>query len=459
MNLGLNIFGWLLFLIGIGASIALHEVGHLVPAKRFGVKVTQYMVGFGPTVWARHKGETEYGIKAVPLGGYIRMIGMFPPERNADGSPGDQTQLRRSSTGRFAALVDDARRTSLDEVAPDDTDRVFYKLPVHRKIVVMLGGPVMNLFIAVVLFTVILVGFGVPEATNKVGLVSPCVPTRAEIQAIADAAADPALPTPPPREPDAPCEEGASPAALSGIQVGDRITSFDQTSVSSWAEVRAAIRASEPGPTPVVVERDGREVRLSAPMVEAPRLKVDDDEIVGVEQAPFFGIVPAQELVPQSVTAVPVTMWDISVASGRAIITLPWRLYDVAKSTFTDAPRDPNGLVGVVGVGRISGEVVATDQLENKLKFLTLLQLLAGLNLFLFLFNLIPLLPLDGGHVAGALWEGTKKSWAKFRGKPDPGPVDVAKALPLAYTVSFVLIGMSILLIYADLVEPIRLGL
>jgi membrane-associated protease RseP (regulator of RpoE activity) len=459
MNLGLNIFGWLLFLIGIGASIALHEVGHLVPAKRFGVKVTQYMVGFGPTLWARHKGETEYGIKAIPLGGYIRMIGMFPPERNADGTWGDESQLRRSSTGRFAALVDDARRTSLDEVAPEDADRVFYKLPVHRKIVVMLGGPFMNLFIAAVLFTIILVGFGVPEATNKVGLVSPCVPTQAEVEDIVDRINDPSLPDPPARDENAPCTAGESPAALSGLQAGDRITSFDGTTVSTWTEVRTAIRESDPGPTPIVVERDGRSITLSAPMVEAPRPKLEGDAVVGVEQGPYLGVVPARELVPQSITAVPATMWDISIASGRAIITLPWRLYDVAQSTFTDAPRDPEGLVGVVGVGRISGEVVATDQLANRLKFLTLLQLLAGLNLFLFLFNLIPLLPLDGGHVAGALWEGAKKSWARFRGKPDPGPVDVAKALPLAYTVSFLLIGMSILLIYADLVEPIRLGL
>src|SRR3954454_17545512 len=96
------VLGVLLFAVGLAASIALHEIGHLVPAKKFGVKVTQYMVGFGPTAWSRRRGETEYGVKWVPLGGYIRMIGMFPPK------PGDDPSLlRASSTGPFRAMVDD----------------------------------------------------------------------------------------------------------------------------------------------------------------------------------------------------------------------------------------------------------------------------------------------------------------------------------------------------------------
>ena len=143
MTLALEVLGWLIFLVGIGFSIGLHEIGHLLPAKAFGVKVTQYMVGFGPTIWSRHKGETEYGVKAIPLGGYIRMIGMYPPAPGAD-----PTMLRASTTGRFATLIDDARQQSLEEVTPDAVDRVFYKLPVRKRIVVMLGGPTMNLVLA-----------------------------------------------------------------------------------------------------------------------------------------------------------------------------------------------------------------------------------------------------------------------------------------------------------------------
>ena len=120
--------GWLIFLIGVGVSIGLHEVGHLLPAKAFGVKVTQYMVGFGPTAWAKRRGETEYGVKWIPLGGYIRMIGMYPPEKGAD-----PTMLRASSTGRWSTLINDARQASLEEVKPEDADRVFYKLPVRKR--------------------------------------------------------------------------------------------------------------------------------------------------------------------------------------------------------------------------------------------------------------------------------------------------------------------------------------
>ena len=117
-----------------------------MPAKRFGVRVTQYMVGFGPTMWSRRRGETEYGVKAVPLGGYIRMIGMFPPRAGRRTRHG-----ARVEHGRFSQLVDEARAASLEEVRPGDENRVFYRLPVPQKVLVMLGGPTMNLLIGVVL--------------------------------------------------------------------------------------------------------------------------------------------------------------------------------------------------------------------------------------------------------------------------------------------------------------------
>ena len=168
------IVGVLVIALGVGLSIGLHEIGHLVPAKKFGVKVTQYMVGFGPTIWSRQRGETEYGIKAIPLGGYIRMIGMFPPK------PGDDPNLlRASSTGRFSQLMDQARQDSMDEVRPGDEHRVFYKLSVPKKVVVMLGGPTMNLVIAFVLFGGLLTLYGVPTATPLISSVAACVPTTA----------------------------------------------------------------------------------------------------------------------------------------------------------------------------------------------------------------------------------------------------------------------------------------
>ena len=170
----LYVAGVLIIFVGIALSIALHEIGHLVPAKRFGVRVPQYMVGFGPTVWSRQRGETEYGIKAIPLGGYIRMIGMFPPK------PGDLPgQVRTSSTGRFSQLADEARAQSFEEVRPGDEDRLFYKLSVPKKVTVMLGGPMMNLLIAFLIFGGIFTLYGTAQTTPTVSAVSECVDVKA----------------------------------------------------------------------------------------------------------------------------------------------------------------------------------------------------------------------------------------------------------------------------------------
>ena len=442
MTLALEVLGWLIFLVGIGFSIGLHEIGHLLPAKAFGVKVTQYMVGFGPTVWSRHRGETEYGVKAVPLGGYIRMIGMYPP---APGSAG--TMLRASTTGRFSALIDDARKQSLEEVTPDAVDRVFYKLPVRKRIVVMLGGPTMNLVLAFLLFTIVLCGIGLQTATNRVGAVVPCVPTATNVDGAkaADGSCAPST---------------ATPAVVGGLQVGDRIVSFAGTPVSTWEEEQAAIKAAPSGDVPVVVERDGREVTLTIPVATAVRPVYDANGAPtgATETRNFVGISPALERQTVAVSAVPGYVWTLTTASVEKIVTLPARMWDLMRQTFTDEPRDQNGIVGIVGAGRITGEAVALQNTPVLDKTAFVLGLLAGLNLFLFLFNLVPLLPLDGGHVAGALWESVKRGWARLRHRPDPGPVDIAKALPLTYAMSIALVLMGAITVLADLIKPITLG-
>ena len=139
--------GVVIFVVGLLLSIALHEIGHMVPAKKFGVKVTQYMVGFGPTLWSRKRGDTEYGFKSIPLGGYIRMIGMVPPR--ADGK-------RSRWPRRMSSAIEDFRQVSRAEVQPGDEPRQFYRLTPGKKMIVMLGGPCMNLFIYLVLTVIIL---------------------------------------------------------------------------------------------------------------------------------------------------------------------------------------------------------------------------------------------------------------------------------------------------------------
>ena len=442
MTLALELLGWLIFAVGIGLSIGLHEIGHLVPAKAFGVKVTQYMVGFGPTVWSRHRGETEYGVKAIPLGGYIRMIGMYPPAPGTDG-----TMLRASTTGRFGALIDDARKQSLDEVTPDAVDRVFYKLPVRKRIVVMMGGPTMNLVLALILFTIVLSGIGIQSYSTTVGLVVPCVPSVANVEGTANPTGDCAPLT-------------KSPAATGGLMVGDQVVTFNGTPVTTWEEEQAAIKAAPTGSVPMTVLRDGRELTLTIPLASATRPITDADgkPTGGTETRNFVGIAPALTRQTQPVSTVPSYVWGVSVSSAQKILTLPMRMVDLMRQTFTDEPRDRTGIVGIVGVGRITGEAVALENTPIIDKTAFVLGLLAGLNLFLFLFNLVPLLPLDGGHVAGGLWESVKRGWARIRKLPDPGPVDIAKALPLTYAMSIALVFMGAITVVADVVKPITLG-
>ena len=442
------IIGVLVVALGVALSIALHEIGHLVPAKKFGVKVTQYMVGFGPTIWSKRRGETEYGVKAIPLGGYIRMIGMFPPK------PGDpEGQLRASSTGRFSQLMDQARQDSMDEVQPGEENRVFYRLSVPQKVIVMMGGPTMNLFIAVVLFGGILTLYGIPTATPLVSTVATCVPSTA--------------PTVAKPQPDCVAGDPASPAAAAGLQKGDRIVSVNGTAVSTWDQVTPLIRQSAGQTMTLVVDRGGSQVTLAAPIaplgraayVDNDKVKVDANGNVVTETVGYLGATPTGELVKGTVLQVPGFVWNQFTTTAGVVVNVPQKMVGVVQAAFGSGERAPNGPISVVGVGRVGGEIAAADLGADgtSAKIMTLLSLIAALNMALFVFNLIPLLPLDGGHVAGALWEGLKRNGARILGRSDPGHVDVAKALPVAYTMALLLISMSALLIYADIVKPVKL--
>ncbi|WP_422116969.1 M50 family metallopeptidase [Brachybacterium sp. UNK5269] len=439
--------GVLVVAVGLAASIALHEVGHLVPAKLFGVRVTQYMIGFGPTVLSRTRGETEYGLKAIPLGGYIRMIGMFPPHR---GEPAGT--IREDSTGllqQVTEMSEQAKAYEASQYGPEDAHRTFVALSVPRKLVVMLGGPAMNLLISVVLMVVLVSGIGLPALTPTVQSVSQCVVP-------ADAPADVSCEGRPP-----------APARAAGIRPGDTLREIDGRPIERWADVTSAVRSSGDRTVEVVVERDGQRLRLEAtPILDArPVLDADgaavldaDGDLV-TEQVGFLGVAGTTDLVPQSPAAVPEMAWSAFTRTAELILTLPVRLYEVGQAAFGSAERDPNGPLGVVGVSRLAGEVASAEQpgFELREKTGTMISMLASLNMALFVFNLVPLLPLDGGHVAGALLEGARRLLARLRGRPDPGPVDMSRMLPLTNAVALVFVAMTVLLLYADIVKPITL--
>ncbi len=442
MPLMLYLLGVLVVFLGICISIALHEIGHLVPAKASRVKVTQYMVGFGPTIWSTRRGETEYGLKAIPLGGYIRMIGMLPPRREDPAGT-----VRSTSTGFLDQMSEDARHAAMEEIGPQDADRVFYKLPVWRKVMIMLGGPLMNLLIAVVLITGLLTLHGTAQPTTTLSTIVQCAP--------ADPAATECGP-----------QDEPSPAAAAGLEPGDRVISASGVAVTSWAQLTDAIRASAGQELPLVVERDGRQLELTAHPVLRERPVVQDGQVLERDGRPvlqevgYLGASPASEQVRQPVSEVPAVVGDGLYRTASVVLTIPARLWDVGQTVLGLEERDPNGPMSVVGVGRVAGEVTSSEEIGldwgERVAFWT--SLVASLNLALFVFNLVPLLPLDGGHVAGALWEGAKRAWARLRGLPDPGHVDVARMMPLATGMAVVLLGMGLLLIYADIVAPVRLG-
>ena len=436
-----TVIGIVLFLLALLFSIAWHELGHLSFAKLFNVRTTQYMVGFGKTVWSKQVGETEYGFKAIPLGGYIRMIGMVPP-----GPDGRQkiTTTAMGAAGLVRNIVEETRAGDRSQVTAADDGRQFYQLHPAKRIIVMAAGPVMNLILAVGIFGVLMVGIGVPTQSTTVATVSECV--------IPAAAAGTAQQT------DCGPADPATPASIAGLLPGDTITAFDGIAVTSWAQLTDMIRASAGQTVQLDYVRDGQQVTKAITIVQTQRPVLDEQgQQIGVTDAGFLGISVTSPYVQQSVGAAITRTGDFIGAAAKAVVAIPARIPALWNAIFSDTPRDLNSPVGIVGAGRIGGEILESDSTSTTDKWVLFLNLVAGFNMSLFLLNMLPLLPLDGGHILGAMIEWVRKGWAKFRGKADPGPFDVATLMPVAYVVALLFIGLTALTLVADLVNPVKL--
>ena len=395
------LLGVVAFVFALVFSVVLHEGGHFLTAKRFGMKATQFFAGFGPTVWSRQWGETEYGIKALPLGGFVKIVGYTP----------------------------------LEEIDPADQARAFYRQPAGKRATVIVAGVVMNLVLAFLLLIFLATVVGIPDdggGTTQVQVVSACTPVS---QVQADQGT---------------CPPGAppSPALKAGLRPGDKIVSFGRTPVHDWTELTAAIERAKPGSTVGVVIDRGKEH-----LTIYPTLARSYGKSTG-----FFGMAPAfqaRTLSPVHAVGFAVTTSGrLVTAIGHVVAGIPSA---IPKLFSKDRANTAGGQAGsVVGGATASGQFFAAhDTWRNKIG--NFLALVISLNLFLGLLNVLPLLPLDGGHLAVVCYERIKARIFRARGRPDPGQVDMAKLMPVTYVAFAVLVGVAVLLILADVINPLKI--
>lgn len=408
--------GIIVIIIGLALSIGLHEFGHLIPAKLFGVRVPHWAIGFGPKLFSKKIGETEYSFRLIPLGGYITMIGMYPPDRKGKDAKRPFGRLIAQARGAHSEFMQDG----------DEGKRTLYSLPAWKRIIIMFGGPVTNLIIGMVLLTSVFVSVGSMQSTTSVKKVVPCVAAMTQGKCLADA-----LPTP---------------AVAAGILAGDKVLTIDGKNVGSYEQFQAAIQASR-APIEMTLLRQGETVTVTLPAAYAKLPYIDAK--TGQQKthtARFIGVSFAEKAVPTSFSEGFNQAGSVVSGTFGIIGSFPQQVYTTVERTVLSQERDPNGAVSIVGVAEASTKVDS---------FAYWLYLLGSLNIALFVFNMIPLPPLDGGHIAGGVYEYLKRGAFKLLRKKDPGPVDTALMAPIAQVMFVVLFFVGIMVVFADVVNPI----
>jgi membrane-associated protease RseP (regulator of RpoE activity) len=395
----LTLVGILAFVAALLVSVMLHEAGHFVTARHYGMKATQFFVGFGPTIFSRTKGETEYGIKAIPAGGFVKIVGMTP----------------------------------LEEVPPGDEDRAFYKQPARRKTVVLAAGSTVHFLICIVLVLLTTTFYGTPkEGSPTLAGISNCVAN----------------------DPSSTCAApGArlAPAVTAGLQAQDQVVAVNGKKVDSSSALIDAVKSS-PGKAVALTVKRGKQT-LTVSVVPASVLRPGATKPVGaigvVVQANYhtvhYGFVGT---VKQTGTTIG------TIVTGT-IDTFTKKLGTITQVYSKN--RDPAGFIGVYGASKVSGEIAAAKAPVGD-RVASIVLLIAGLNLFVGVFNLLPLLPLDGGHIAVVAFESVRDRIRRARGYVgEVKRVDYNRLMPLTFAVVLLFAGFTVFLLGADIVNPITL--
>jgi membrane-associated protease RseP (regulator of RpoE activity) len=381
----MEILGILAFVVALLFSVMVHEFGHYITARKFGMWVSEFFLGFGKKIWSIRRGETEFGLKAIPAGGYCKIEGMAPN----------------------------------DELPEGQEHRAFYKASSAKKLIVLSAGSFLHFVLGFILLFTLFIGIG----TNQVlPVISEVVPNSA--------------------------------AQAAGIQAGDEIVSINGNKVVEWYKDVEAIRDSQGADLTLEINRDGQ---LLTVVTQARLTDVDGTERyllgiineVGLERSGFLLSIKNSALVTQSFLA----------ESVKSLGKLPEKIPALWGATVRGEERDANGLVGVVGVARVSGEAVGSDKLTPMERLATFVLIVASLNIFVGVFNLLPILPLDGGHMAVAIADEIRAFFARLRGRPRPAPIDVTVLTPITMVVFVILATLTLLLLVADVINPVTLNL
>ena len=381
----MELLGILAFVVALLFSVMVHEFGHYITARKFGMWVSEFFVGFGKRIWSVQRGETEFGVKAIPAGGYCKIEGMAPN----------------------------------DEMPEGEESRAFYKASSGKKLIVLGAGSFLHFVLGFILLFTLFAGIG----TNQVlPVISEVVPNSA--------------------------------AQAAGIQSGDEVISINGKKVTEWYKDVEVIRQSQGRELTLVLNRNGDEITVNA----SARLT----DIDGTQRY-VLGIVNDVGLkrsgVLLSLKNSGIVTKDFLTESVKSLGKLPEKIPALWGATVRGEERDANGLVGVVGVARVSGEAVGSDKLTPIERLATFVLIVASLNIFVGVFNLLPILPLDGGHMAVAIADEIRAFIARLRGRPRPAPIDVTVLTPITMVVFVVLATLTLLLLVADVINPVTLNL